>query len=295
MFWLARALSTSRQVCLPIFARIRVSTDAGSCRRGCALHLRAMPARLPPRFIGSAFPGVLEGAGDADAWRATGRELGVEARGLEVVAGVGGEASVAPGGLDVVEPGVQRDQLLVANVVDAAARVVGVWVAFHETGRAEERQVLADERLACAKRAGERGRSAGRLCEFPHDLLAHRLGERGESVHLLGWCSAVAAMFLRVVSVMHPLVLVLPGSRVFMRVARVRGARRAVLLCLRGALCGLSLVERGPQGRSAQEVDVACPVRSPGSTFLCCQHQTGGSAGWIAGAPETDCPQEGWI
>lgn len=264
-----------------------------SCRHreGEGLHLRAMPVRLPARLVGSAFPGLLEGAGDAYAWGAAGREHGVQARGITV----GSEAALAPGGLDVVEPGVQRDELLAADVVDAGAVVVGVGLAFHEPAGAEDRQVLADERLACTEGVGERGRGAGLHCEFPHDALADGLGERDERGHGRGWRAALAAAFLRVTSVMHLLILVFPGSRVFMRVACGRGAGRAVLLCRGGALCGLSLVGRQSGTQSQLIVDVACPAGCPGSTFLCCQHEAGRPAGGVAGVSETVCPREDWI
>lgn len=275
-----------------------ICANVTGCRRPVGLHLQAMSIVCcsPDRFAVSALPGLLEGARDAYACGAAGCELGVGPRGLEVVAGVGGEAALGPCGLDVVEPGVQGDQLLVADVVDVAAPVVRVGVAFHESGGPEDRQVLADERLACAEDVGERGRGAGLVGEFPDDLLAHRLSERGECSehgHTRGWRGVVAA-FVRVVSVMHLLVLVFPGSRVFKRVAHGRGSRRAVLLCLEGALCGLPLVGRQP-GAHPQIVGVACPAGRPKSTFLSCQGQTSRPAGCVAGAPETDCPRRDWI
>jgi hypothetical protein len=54
-------------------------------------------------------------------------------------------------------------------VLFAAVVVVRVAVDFYEPGGAQDRQVFADERLACVEDVGERGRGAWFVRERPHE------------------------------------------------------------------------------------------------------------------------------
>src|ERR1700683_1413628 len=212
--------------------------------RGCdGLHLRRMlPVSLPVRFAVSAFPGLLEGAGDAFAWGAAGREVRVEGVAL-VVVGVGrADVAAQPVALDIAEPDVHAEQRLAADVIDTGAAVVRIGVALNESSGAHEREVVADEWLAGGECAGARGGGAGFVGERPHDPLAQMVGEHAERRKLGRGRPAVVVELLRVASVMHLLIEVLPGSRVSMRNAApdrldVRGW--VVLLgCLVLTLCG---------------------------------------------------------
>ena len=189
-----------------------------NCRHwaGGGVSSRGVAAALAPV---SVFRGLLEGVGDAFAWGAAGREVRVEALGL-VVVGVGRpDVAAAPVAFEGVQPAAQQDQLLAADVVDAGTVVAGVAVGLYEPGGAQDRQVFADERLACAEGAGERGRGTWLVRERPHDLLAQPVGQEVERRERR-WCGpAVAAGFSYVPVVMHLLWSVFPGSRVSMRVS----------------------------------------------------------------------------
>ena len=192
--------------------------------------------RSVPRLGFSAFPGLLEGAGDAFAWGAAGRVVGVQAPGL-VAVGVG-RAGVAaqPVALEGVDPGAQEDELVAADVVDAGAAVVRVAVGFYEPGGAQDRQVFADERLAGAEGVGERGRGAWFVRERPHDPLAQLVAEGVERRKLGGGGPAVGVVFLRAAAVMDLHGCVLPGSRLFMPGSAFSGDRgRARFVPQRGA------------------------------------------------------------
>lgn len=100
-----------------------------------------------------------------------------------------------PVALDGVDPDAQEDELVAADVVDAGAAVARVAAGFYEPGGAQDRQVFADERLACLQ--GERGRGAWFVRERPHDPLAQPVAEEVERRQLGGCGPAVGVAFLR--------------------------------------------------------------------------------------------------
>lgn len=185
----------------------------------------------------SALPGLLEDAGDALAWGAAGGVVGVQAPGLVAVGVDGAEVAAQPVALDGVDPGAQEDELVAADVVDAGAVVVRVAVGFYEPGGAQDRQVFADQRLACVEGAGERGRGAWFVRERPHDPLAQMVGEDVESRQFGGGGPAVGVVFLRAAAVMHLHGCVLPGSRLFMPNSRFPGGSRRTRLVPQGGAC----------------------------------------------------------
>jgi hypothetical protein len=193
-------------------------------------------ARPVPRLGFSAFPGLLEGAGDALARGAAGGVVGVQAPRL-VAVGVGGAGVAAPPvALEGVDPGAQEDELVAADVVHAGAAVVRVAVGFYEPGGAQDRQVFADERLAGAEGVGERGGGAWFVRECPHDPLAQMVAEEVERRQLGGCGPAVGVALLRAAAVMELHGCVLPGSRLFMPGSTFRGDRgRARFVPQRGA------------------------------------------------------------
>jgi hypothetical protein len=192
-------------------------------------------AHSVPRLGFSAFPGLLEGAGDALAWGAAGGVVGVQALGL-VAGGVGGAGVAAqPVALEGVDPGAQEAELVAADVVDAGAVVVRVGVGFYEPGGTEDCEVFADERLADSEGAGERGRGAWFVRERPHDPLAQLVAEKIERRQLGGGGPAVWVAFLRAAAVMDLHGCVLPGSRLFMPDSSCRRDRVALACSQRGA------------------------------------------------------------
>lgn len=203
---------------------------------------------LPVRSV-SAFPGLLEGAGDALAWGAAGGVVGVQALGL-VVVGVGWDGVAAqPVALEGVDPGAQEDELVAADIVDAGAAVVRVAVGFYEPSGAQNRQVFADEWLACLQGAGERGRGAWFVRERPHDPLAQLIGEEVERRQLGGGGPAIGVAFLRAAAVMDLHGCVLPGSRLFMPGSAFRGIVSDSACSPEGGLCGLCVVKRAEGAR----------------------------------------------
>lgn len=96
-----------------------------------------------------AFPGVFKSAGDSYARSTTRGAVWVEAVAFVVVGvdrGVAG--AVAPVFFEVVDPGMELDEVFAADVVDAGAAIVEVGSALDEVGASEDAEVLADERLA---------------------------------------------------------------------------------------------------------------------------------------------------
>lgn len=214
---------------------------------------------LAVALLRSMSPRLLEGAGDAFAWGAAGRVVGVEAVGL-VVVGVGGaDLAAYPVAVDVVEPAAQAGELFAVDVVDAGSTVVWIGVCFYESGGAEDRQVLADEWLADVEGAGERGRGAGFVRERPHDLLSAPVGEQVECGQRRGCRPAVSADSLRVFSVMHLLFSVLPGSHGFMRASALSPGWRAGRICPVWVPCAASL--RSEKAITGRENPVAVVYR----------------------------------
>ena len=141
----------------------------------------------------------------ADAGGAAGGGVGVEPV-VFVVVGVGrGVArAVPPGALEILEPAVEVDEWFAADVVDADAAVVLVWLGFDEAGFAEVSEVFADDRLGLMDPACEFGDGARRVGEFPDDLSPDRVGEKVEGRERPGWAGVIGAV-LHVVFGMHRL------------------------------------------------------------------------------------------
>lgn len=239
----------------------------------------------------SAFPGLLEGAGDALAWGAAGGVVGVQALGL-VAVGVGGAGVAAqPVALEGVDPGSQEDELVAADVVDAGAAVVGVAVGFYEPGGAQDRQVFADEWLACVEGVGERGRGAWFVRERPHDPLAQLVAEEVERRQLGGCGPAVGVAFLRAAAVMYLHGCVLPGSRLFMPGSAFSGDRVALGLFPKGGLVRPLCSEKG-RTRTPTERATPCTAGRPQSTFFSLSVTAGRSA-VARRSRKLICPQEG--
>jgi hypothetical protein len=154
--------------------------------------------------------------------------------------GVGGGLVVAPVvTLDGVEPVLDAGERLGPDIVDAGAAVAGVGVALHETGGAQDAEVLADERLAASEGAGESGGGAGLVRERPDNPLAHPVGEQVERGQGRWPGPPVAAGRLHVASAMHRCFVVYPD---------------------RAQLCGLRDPDRGAAAR-------VCTAREPFWTF----------------------------
>lgn len=248
-------------------------------------------ARSLVRLGFSAFPGLLQGAGDALAWGAAGGVVGVQALGL-VVVGVGWDGVAAqPVALESVDPGAQEAELVAADVVDAGAAVVRVAVGFYEPGDTEDRQVFADERLAGAEGAGKRCRGAWFVRERPHDPLAQLVAEEVEGRQLGGCGPAVGVAFLRSAAVMDLHGCVLPGSRLFMPGSAFSGDRVALGLFPKGGLVRPLCSEEG-RTRTPTECATPCTAGRPRSTFFSLPVTAGRSA--VARRPrKLICPQEG--
>lgn len=96
-----------------------------------------------------ALPRLFQRAEVALARGAAGGEVRIETM-IPVVIGVGRRVAGAcpPMVLDGVEPAVELDEMVAADVVDAGAAVAGVGVCFDESCLSEDAEVLAHERLA---------------------------------------------------------------------------------------------------------------------------------------------------
>ena len=137
-----------------------------------------------------ALPGVFQSAEVAFAGRAARSEVRVEAV-VFVVVGVdrGVAGACPPVLLDRLQPAVQLNQVLAADVVAAGAAIVGVGLCVDESCLAESSQVFADEWLALPEQSGELGDGARLVGEFPDDLPPGRFGqqvERGQSRQRFG-------------------------------------------------------------------------------------------------------------
>ncbi len=160
-----------------------------------------------------ALPGVFQSAEVAFAGRAARSEVRVEAV-VFVVVGVdrGVAGACPPVLLDRLQPAVQLNQVLAADVVAAGAAIVGVGLCVDESCLAESSQVFADEWLALPEQSGELGDGARLVGEFPDDPSPGGLGELVEGGQRRQRFGLVLVAFLHVSEVIQSLVRARPFS-----------------------------------------------------------------------------------